>query len=123
MASSIGTPTSMERTSTCPVEGQLRSRHRELLIVGTLRSRTTPSEENQAVADLSLGISPRWCGREALKLELVWRRKAARLSWWRTTLLLATTLDNMLTTSSLHSRFEVKRITLEIQEYDWKKKK
>ena len=26
---------------------------------GTLRSRTTPSEENQAVADLSLGISPR----------------------------------------------------------------
>merc|ERR1712203_260547 len=60
------------------VDGQLRSRHRELLIVGTLRSRTTPSEENQAVADLSLGISPRWCGREALRLELVWHRKAAR---------------------------------------------
>ena len=41
-----------------------------------------------------------------------------RSSWWRTTLLLATTLDNMLTTSSLHSRFEVKRITLEMEESD-----
>merc|ERR1712223_1602590 len=108
----IGIPTSMGRISTCPVEGQLRSRHRELLIVGTLRSKTTPSEENQAVVDLSLGISPRWCGREALSLELVWHRKAARLSWWQTTLLLATTLGSTLTTSSLHSRFEVKRITL-----------
>merc|ERR1712055_1134480 len=113
MASSIGIPTSMERTSTCPVEGRLRSRHRELLIVGTLRSRTTPSEGNQAVADLSLGISPRWCGREALRLELVWHKKAARLSWWRTTLLLATTMDNMLTTSSLHNRK-----TLEMEESD-----
>merc|ERR1711962_967995 len=101
---SIGIPTNMERTFTCPVEGQLRSRHRERLIVGTLRSKTTPLEESQAVADLSLGILPRWCGREALRLEWVWRRKAARLLWWRTTLLLATTLDNMLTTSSLHSR-------------------
>merc|ERR1712107_785602 len=61
----------------------------------------------------------RWCGREALRLELVWHRKAARSSWWRTTLRLATTLDNMLTTSSLHSRFEVKRITLEMEESDW----
>merc|ERR1712107_447737 len=99
--------------------GRAAQEHRELLIVGTLRSRTTPSEENQAVADLSLGISPRWCGREALRLELVWHRKAARSSWWRTTLRLATTLDNMLTTSSLHSRFEVKRITLEMEESDW----
>merc|ERR1712109_213617 len=32
------------------------------------------------------------CGREALRLEWVWHRKAARLSWWQTTLLLATTL-------------------------------
>merc|ERR1712126_749088 len=51
--------------------------------------------------------------------QLVWHRKAARSSWWRTTLRLATTLDNMLTTSSLHSRFEVKRITLEMEESDW----
>jgi len=42
-----------------------------------------------------------------------------RLSWWQTTLLLATTSGNTLTTSSLHSRFEVKRITLEMEESDW----
>merc|ERR1712107_976871 len=59
---------------------------------------------NQAVVDLSLGISPRWCGREALRLEWVWHKKAARLPWWRTTLLLGTTSGSMLTTSSLHSR-------------------
>merc|ERR1712241_805026 len=71
---------------------------------GAVDSWTTPSEENQAAVDLSLGISPRWCGREALKLESVWHRKAARLSWWQTTLLLATTSGSTLTTSSLHSR-------------------
>ena len=43
-----------------------------LVCEGTLRSRTTPSEENQAVADLSLGISPRLAFRRfsALGLDL-----------------------------------------------------
>ena len=43
-----------------------------ILFEGTLRSRTIPSEENQAVVDLSLGISPRLVFRRfsALGLDL-----------------------------------------------------
>merc|ERR1712126_375364 len=47
--------------------------------VGTLRSRTTPLERNQAGVDPSLAISPRWCGKEAPRLESALPRREARL--------------------------------------------
>merc|ERR1719391_1926503 len=61
--SSTGQTTPTGRTFKCPVDGQHKIRHREPSTVGTLRSRITPLEKNQAGADPSLAISPRWCGK------------------------------------------------------------
>merc|ERR1712066_1109150 len=48
--------------------------------------------------DMSLAISPRWCGKAALRLELASPRKEARWWLWRTILPPATISASMLTT-------------------------
>merc|ERR1712212_766949 len=68
------------------------------------RSRITPLEKNQAAVDLSLAISPRWCGKAALRLELASPRKEARWWLWPTILPLATISASMLTTFLRPSR-------------------
>merc|ERR1712227_178357 len=60
-------------------EHRPNTKHREPSTVGTLRSRTTPLERNQAGVDPSLAISPRWCGKEAPRLESALPRREARL--------------------------------------------
>merc|ERR1712013_165949 len=86
---------STERTSTYLLEVRPRSRDRDQLTVGILRSRTT-NLKTLATAK-RLGTSPRWCGREALSLESGSGKRAARWSWWPTTPLLET-LDSTMTT-------------------------
>merc|ERR1719234_715625 len=68
-----------------PLERPHKSRRRELWTIGTLRSRITPLEKSRAVEDLKLATSPRWCGKEALRLELASHRKEARSLCWRRT--------------------------------------
>merc|ERR1711936_224381 len=93
-----GQTTNTERTSSCPAEVQHKIKHREPSTVGTLRSRTTPLEKNQAGVDLSLVISPRWCGKEAQRLESASPRREARLLLLPTIHPPATMLASMLTT-------------------------
>merc|ERR1712037_1020693 len=109
--SSTGQTTTTVRTSTCPAEEPHRIKHREPLTVGTPRSRITPLEKNQAWVDQSLAISPRWCGREALMLELVYLRREARWWLWPTIRPPETLVDSMLTTF-LHPNREVLSSTL-----------
>merc|ERR1711936_440177 len=99
-----GQTTNTERTSSCPAEAQYKIKHREPSTVGTLRSRTTRLEKNQAGVDLSLVISPRLCGKEAQRLELASPRREARLLLLPTIHPPATMLASMLTTSLHPSR-------------------
>merc|ERR1712088_33299 len=58
--SNTGQTTTLVRTSTCPAEGPPRIKHREPSTAGTLRSRITLLDKNQAGVDQSLATSPRW---------------------------------------------------------------
>merc|ERR1712055_772070 len=106
--SSTTATTTLVRTSMGPTEWLHRIKHREPSIIGTLRLRTTPLEMR---VDRALAISPRWCGKEALMLELASLRREAR--WWLcpTIRRLATCVASMLTTF-LHPSREVRSSTL-----------